>query len=156
MKKLIYLTLAILFTSLNADEIYFSPSQDCKTQLIKRINNSKQEINFAIYSFTDLDILNALKEAKSRNVKINCVFDYTQSKGTYSLTKELESNFNCKSKKGKGRGVMHHKIAVFDKEEIMSGSFNWTKNATENNYENCIFIKDKEVVEKSLKHLSSL
>jgi phosphatidylserine/phosphatidylglycerophosphate/cardiolipin synthase-like enzyme len=134
--------------NLSATEIYFSPSKECKIELIKRIDESKKSIHFAIYSFTDKDILESLLNAKSRNVDIQCVFDIVQSKGTYSLTKALESNFNCKPKKGKGRGVMHNKYAIFDNEEIILGSFNWTKNATENNYENCLFTKEKNVIDK--------
>ena len=43
---------------------------------------------------------------------------------------------------------MHHKFAIADGEKMMTGSFNWSKNAMLGNDENVLFIHDSNVVEK--------
>jgi phosphatidylserine/phosphatidylglycerophosphate/cardiolipin synthase-like enzyme len=35
---------------------------------------------------------------------------------------------------------MHNKYAVFDGRLVVNGSFNWTRNAEKNNYENALFL----------------
>jgi phosphatidylserine/phosphatidylglycerophosphate/cardiolipin synthase-like enzyme len=32
---------------------------------------------------------------------------------------------------------------VFDRNEILTGSYNWTRSASRNNSENCLFIRDE-------------
>lgn len=42
------------------------------------------------------------------------------------------------------KNYMHHKFCIIDNELFMSGSFNWTKNANDNNYEDLIVSHDKQ------------
>jgi Phosphatidylserine/phosphatidylglycerophosphate/cardiolipin synthases and related enzymes len=44
-------------------------------------------------------------------------------------------------------GFLHDKFFIFDRERIITGSFNPTKSA-KNNIELALFIKDKKVAEK--------
>lgn len=57
---------------------------------------------------------------------------------------------------GKGRGIMHNKIGIFDKKIVVTGSYNWTENAEKYNYENAVFLDDKESVEKYIKEFEGL
>ena len=41
--------------------------------------------------------------------------------------------------RGHNKGVMHHKFAVMDDQLLMTGSFNWSNNAQQNNFENMIY-----------------
>lgn len=41
--------------------------------------------------------------------------------------------FNIKHK------IEHNKFAIFDGVHMVSGSYNWTTNASKNNSENCVF-----------------
>ena len=126
---------------------YFSPNGGIRDKIIARINLTKKSINLAIYSFTSGDIANALESAKNRGVKISIIADKSQSTGKSSEINYLISKgFNVKILKGKGRGIMHNKFAVFDDKEVVTGSYNWTDNAEYNNYENAIFIMDSSII----------
>src|SRR5258706_3026782 len=46
----------------------------------------------------------------------------------------------------RGRGVMHHKFAVFDRKKVVTGSFNWTPGAEHANYESALLIDDAGTV----------
>jgi phosphatidylserine/phosphatidylglycerophosphate/cardiolipin synthase-like enzyme len=40
---------------------------------------------------------------------------------------------------------MHHKFAVIDNKVVLTGSFNWTRNAAEDNHENIISIDSADM-----------
>lgn len=44
---------------------------------------------------------------------------------------------------GFGGGIMHHKFAVVDEETVLTGSFNWTYAADNENDENLLVLSDK-------------
>ena len=41
---------------------------------------------------------------------------------------------------------MHHKFAIFDGEEMISGSYNWTRSAADSNYENVVVTDDVSLI----------
>jgi phosphatidylserine/phosphatidylglycerophosphate/cardiolipin synthase-like enzyme len=61
--------------------------------------------------------------------------------GSSALTGFFASNgFNVRLSKGyAGKGVMHNKFAIFDNALMLTGSFNWSGSAENNNLENIMF-----------------
>src|SRR5579864_787220 len=117
-------------------EIYFSPNGGIRDQIIKRINTSRSFIDLAMYSLTSGDIAEALASASRRGVKIRVIRDSIQSENKNDENAYLEQNgIQVGIRSGKGRGIMHDKFAVFDGKEIFTGSYNWTNNAENNNWE---------------------
>jgi cardiolipin hydrolase len=51
---------------------------------------------------------------------------------------------------------MHNKYAIIDESVIVTGSFNWTTQAINNNQENLIFYEDKELASQYLKEFNKL
>ena len=43
---------------------------------------------------------------------------------------------------------MHNKYAIIDESVIVTGSFNWTSQAINNNQENLLFYEDKDLAKK--------
>lgn len=128
-------------------EVYFSPEGHTQDRIIKAIDASNSSIDLAIYSFTALEIKSAFERAKQRGVKIRIIADRMQAKGSHSVVQTLlDEGFNIKITHGIGRGIMHNKFCIFDKRLLFTGSYNWTLNAEENNYENAIFISDPETI----------
>jgi phosphatidylserine/phosphatidylglycerophosphate/cardiolipin synthase-like enzyme len=41
---------------------------------------------------------------------------------------------------------MHHKFAIFDEEILLTGSYNWTRGASNNNQENLILSNDRRLL----------
>lgn len=58
-------------------------------------------------------------------------------------TKRLEIKFFYTTNKN---AYMHHKFCVIDNALCMMGSFNWTKNANENNFEDLTVVLDQDVI----------
>ena len=124
-------------------EVYFSPEEHTQDRIIKEIDASISTIDLAIYSFTAQEIKSAFERAKQRGVKIRIIADSMQAKGVHSVVQMLiDEGFDVKIARGKSRGIMHNKFAIFDKKLLFMGSYNWTKNAEHFNYENAIFISN--------------
>lgn len=123
----------------NAPEIraFFTPSNDCENNIIAAIN-SAQKMDIAVYSITNPDITDAIITAHNRGAKIRIVTDRTQAKVKGSLVEKLRSN-GIPVQINKKHKIEHNKFAVFDDIHVVSGSYNWTTNASKYNSENCVF-----------------
>jgi len=79
------------------------------------------------------------------------VFDLGQLTGPQSKHEDL-SNAGINVKKDKaaasGYAAMHNKFAVIDQRIVITGSYNWTTNATQNNDENLIIITSRDAAAK--------
>lgn len=127
-------------------EVYFSPREGVRDQIIKRINLSKSTIDVAMYSFTSGEIAQALVNASSRGVRVRVIRDASQSSDKNDENVYLRDNgVDVVIRSGRGRGIMHNKFAIFDGVKIFTGSYNWTENAEKYNWENALFIDDPKL-----------
>ncbi|MBI3885022.1 MAG: DUF1669 domain-containing protein [Opitutae bacterium] len=141
------LVLALTLATARAEDpqVYFSRSDPVARILVREIDAAHQSIHLLIYSLTDDDLMNALVRAAARGVDVKIVMDKTQADGNSSLFDALVGKLGEKRveiRSGKGRGVMHEKMAVYDGLTVTLGSFNWTDNARDNNWENLIVLRD--------------
>lgn len=139
-------------------DVCFSPEGGIKDRIIREINLSKNRIDLAIFDFTNQEIAEALKEAKKRNVAIRIIMDsFKAGKKDHSQHEYLIKNgIDVKLKSGKGSGLMHHKFCIFDNRLLMTGSYNFSKNAEYNSYENMVFIPNQSVIKQYKDHFQSI
>ncbi|WPX97800.1 phospholipase D-like domain-containing protein [Candidatus Fokinia crypta] len=135
--------------------VCFSPSNCCENNVIELTNKTLHSIDIAVYSLTNMRIYDALIDAKKRGVKIRIISDKLQSGGKFSLIPVLKSmGFNVRvNKKVK---IEHNKFSIFDKSIMLTGSYNWTKAATDGNSENCIVDKRKRIISRYTKRFEEL
>jgi len=144
-----YLFIPLLFVAriyaIQADvSVYFSPKGGCEQAIMQAINDAKKNILIAMYQFSDYDIITAVKEAKKRGVDIEIIVDGDAVQNFRELMEELISA-GIPVKFTFGKGIMHNKFAVIDTKIVITGSYNWTKNAREDNFENLLVIKSPEI-----------
>ena len=161
-KKVIIVCLSVMcaFMPLSAmEKIYLMPyeQQEALNELLRVIKQANKSIDIAIYSFTNREIAKALRDASSKGVKINIIYDMGQKSVNNSTIGYLEKFANIHTcllegnpaKNGKYKGIMHHKMIIIDGALVGFGSANWSKNAFENNYESLYFTDSKEIIQKS-------
>jgi phosphatidylserine/phosphatidylglycerophosphate/cardiolipin synthase-like enzyme len=154
----------IAFKGKNWTSFSFSPKGGTEELVIKAIGRCKKSIDIAMFSFFSEDIARAVVRAKKRGVAVRIVLDKGNArniirakgiKGTgvdRNAAKRLlrENGIDLKFSYGQdgpdGVGILHHKFALFDGEMLETGSFNYSENADNNNYENAIFSTDAEEV----------
>lgn len=127
---------------------FFTPGTGCENNIIAAINKA-QKIEIAVYSITNPAIVDSILAAHKRGAKIRVITDRTQSKGKGSLVGKLREAGIPVVTNIKHR-IEHNKFAVFDGKHIVTGSYNWTTNASKYNSENCLFFDqpDKEYSER--------
>ncbi|MDP1580799.1 MAG: phospholipase D-like domain-containing protein [Candidatus Didemnitutus sp.] len=139
----------LLVTAWAADpQIYFSRKDPVSQVLVREISAARKTIYVMMYSFTDAELADALVSASNRGVDVRIVFDRTQSSEKNSITTGLVEKLGSKKvvfRSGKGRGVMHQKMAIYDGLTVTLGSYNWTNNAKNNNWENLIVLRDAKI-----------
>ena len=119
---------------------YFCPHEDCEGTIVKLIEDSEKSVEFAVYSFTNEKIIQAVKEAQTRGVKIKGV---VEKQGVTKGSIIYENIQNVKEDEFNRR--VHTKIFVIDDEISVSGAMNPTYKGAHVNDENIIIIRNNEV-----------
>lgn len=119
--------------------VFFSPGLDCENNIIQNINDSNETIDAAVYAITNDEIVAALKNAHDRGVKIRILTDKTQATNKKSLVREIR-DYGINIRVHTKHRIEHNKFAIYDGARLSTGSYNWTRNASANNSENCIFL----------------
>jgi len=127
----------------------FSPNGGVRNRLVAEINKAQSTIDIAIYSFTAGAIRDALIAAKNRGVAIRIVADASSANEQGSEIATLEGlGFNLKRSAGVSGGIMHNAYMIIDGKVLFTGSYNWSANAEDNNFENALFIQASTVIQK--------
>ena len=130
-------------------EVYFSPGGGIRDRLLRAINHTKATIDLAIFDFTSGELAGALLVAKDRGVAIRVVADERQAQGKHSeIPLLLQKGIKVRLLRDQGRGIMHHKFAIFDGRLLVTGSYNWTDSAERSNYENTLVLDDPVVIHR--------
>ncbi len=138
-----------IYKKFNNIEVYFiNPLEykhpNNKTEIISRIvreiNSASDTIDIALYGFNfQNEIFNALKNARSRGVKIRVILDYSKKMSEiYPQTMEFGKEFNAKF--DKTETIMHNKFFIFDNKKVLTGSANISSSGTGGYNSNIVFI----------------
>ncbi len=149
MKHLYFIVILCLAFALNPRaEVYFTPSLECENHIVSSIQESQKTIDVAVYAINNDAIVDALKRAYLRGIKIRILTDRLQAGQKSSKVSELEKA-GIPLLRHKKFKVQHDKFAIFDGKTGVTGSYNWTNSASRKNAENCFFFSDEHVAEYS-------
>lgn len=118
-----YLTYAALHPSLPSLKnplVFYSNQhrQDFRLTLLRAIETARTSIHIAIYSITDLKIIEKLHQKALQGISVTVLID--PKAGSLPLPAPIQ----CRAEKG--RGLMHRKIVVIDSSLVFLGSANLT------------------------------
>ena len=142
-------------------EIYFSPIDAPTQHLLKVIDKSKNELNFLIFAYSSASICEAMENADDRGISIRGIFDNSFSSPSvtrrwntvpYNILKEKKIPVIYDDENAK----VHHKMIVLDKKNVITGSFNFSKNAELRNNENMLVIHSDTLGQAYNQHFETL
>lgn len=128
-------------------EVAFSPNGGGANLIIKAISETKKTIKVQAYSFTNADIARALLDASKRGVNVRVVMDKSQETEKYTSATFL-ANSGVPVRIDDDFAIAHSKIMILDDENVITGSFNFTKAAEERNAENVLVIRGNKELAK--------
>ena len=139
-------------TNINA---YFAPENNIENIILGRIKWAKKSIRFMAFSFTSAPIAEAMIKKFKEGVAVSGVFEKRGS-GT------KESQFIKMKVEGLpvrvdgNKYAMHHKVIIIDDYRLITGSYNFSKNASRNNDENCIMIDNTAITALYIKEFENI
>lgn len=119
---------------------HFSPKGGCTDAIVRELKQARREILLQAYSFTSPAVAAALAEARNRGVAVHVVLDRANEKETVSELGDLEQH-GIDVLIDAQHAIAHNKIIVVDRRTLLTGSFNFTRQAEHENAENLLIIK---------------
>ena len=157
MRNIIFALLLAVSVHAADIQVLFSPKGGCTEAVVENLNKATNTVLVQAYSFTSAPIAKALVNAEKRGVKVVVILDKSQRTERYTeadflLHAGVPTYIDAK------HAIAHNKVMVIDSHTILTGSFNFTKAAEENNAENLLVIGDatlaKKYTENWQKHLA--
>ena len=128
-------------------EVYFSPGDQCTEAIVREIGKARQSVHVQAYSFTSSAIARALTDAEERGAKVVAILDASNRTKHYSAADFL-AHEGVETYIDSQHAIAHNKIIIIDGQTILTGSFNFTKAAEDNNAENLLVIHDAHIAAK--------
>lgn len=126
-------------------EALFEPRQDCAARLRSLIADSAANIDVCVFTFTDNTLAAAILAAQDRGLSVRLITDDEKSLDPGSDVFRLR-DAGIEVRFDGSVDHMHHKFAVFDRRTVVTGSYNWTRSAAENNHENLLITDQTHLV----------
>jgi phosphatidylserine/phosphatidylglycerophosphate/cardiolipin synthase-like enzyme len=121
-------------------QVAFSPQGGITDMIVQELNSAKKSIEVQAYSFTSAEIAKALVDAHQRGVNVRVILDKSQSTEKYTSATYL-ANAGVLVHIDRAFAIAHSKIMIVDRIDVITGSFNFTKAAENNNGENCLILR---------------
>ena len=124
---------------------YFSPGATCAEVIIRKLKGAKRTIAICVFTISDNRITEAIVAAHQRGIDVRVITDNDKTEDRGSDIDEL-ARLGVAVKVDTSPNHMHHKFAVFDRLELINGSFNWTRSASNYNQENIVVSNDLKLI----------
>ncbi len=127
-------------------ESHFAPGDDCPQRIMQLIHSARTDLDICVFTITDDRIADAIIQAHGRGVALRIITDNEKAFDLGSdVTRLQDAGIHVKVDQTPFH--MHHKFALFDKQLLLTGSYNWTRGAARDNLENFIVTSERRLVE---------
>ena len=127
--------------------VCFTPPSGCGSLIAQQISQAKESIFVQAYGLTSDMIINQLKTAHERGVKVKILLDG----GNLSDNQDVGINVYY----DKMPGIAHNKVMIIDRKKLITGSFNFTSAADKKNAENVLLIEDTYIAKLYIENWKS-
>jgi phosphatidylserine/phosphatidylglycerophosphate/cardiolipin synthase-like enzyme len=128
-------------------EIHFSPDGGCTEAIVKELAAAKTSVLVQAYWFTSAPIAKALVAAHQRGVRVEVILDKSRTDKDHTQADFLADK-GVPTLIDDKHVTAHNKIILVDGQVALTGSFNFTGQAENQNAENLLVIRDKDVADR--------
>jgi phosphatidylserine/phosphatidylglycerophosphate/cardiolipin synthase-like enzyme len=126
-------------------EAHFSPGEGCVRRIRGLLDGCRRTADLCVFTITDDRIAESVLAAHRRGVVVRIVSDNEKAYDTGSDVIAL-ARAGMATRIDDSPYHMHHKFAIFDGDTMLTGSYNWTRGAAQNNEENLIITNDRRLL----------
>ncbi len=119
--------------------ILFAAEDEVAEALTHLIENAEESIRFMAFSFTHDDMGAAILNQANNGIDVAGIFELRGSETVFSKLTSLFCG-NVPVRQDGNPNTFHHKVLIIDESIVATGSFNFSKNADDNNDENVLII----------------
>ena len=125
-------------------EVYFSPEDNVEDIICKKITEADDSIRFMAFSFTSSEISEAMIKKFKAGIDVKGIFEKRGAFTKHSefIKMKLEG---LPVQVDRNRYNMHHKVIIIDNSCVITGSYNFSKNASLRNDENILIIHNHDI-----------
>ncbi len=130
---------------MEAIEILFTRLCPVADVLVEMIRGASESVDAALYRFSNPKLAQALAQAAERGIRVRLVLDrskYRDTPLTQEILKTSRLPFRTSGGRRHGKSKLHHKFALFDGASVATGSYNWTLDSENRNFENLAILRD--------------
>ncbi len=128
-------------------EAYFSPHDKVALRIAHALDATKESADLAVFTITDDRISKPLLMAHERGVKLRILSDNDKA-NDFGSDIERFARAGIPVRIDRTPVHMHHKFAIFDGRLLLTGSYNWTRSANDENAENIVLTYDATLVKR--------
>ena len=103
----------------------------------------------ALYRITNPRLARALGQVRDRGLRVRLLVDRNKYQVT-AVTRQLLAENSLPFQAIYGRKMkgskLHHKFAVLDRQIVLTGSYNWTVESEEQNFDHMLILRDPDLV----------
>jgi phosphatidylserine/phosphatidylglycerophosphate/cardiolipin synthase-like enzyme len=136
-------------------EVLFSPDMRTGDHIVALLQNAEESIHVMAFNLTLDAIADTILRRADEGIEVQGLFDADQSQNQGSdVTRFGESGIDVMLD-GNPR-KMHHKVIIIDESIVITGSYNFSRNAEEKNDENVLIIYSPRLAREYLIEFSRL
>ena len=137
-------------------EALFSPEDPVRQRLLDLLKGAKRSIRFLAFSFTD-DEMGQIMRAKARDgILVQGVFETTGSGTRHSEYGGLKQAGLAVRRDSNTKVILHHKVLLIDEAIVVTGSYNFSRNADKSNDENVLILHSPAIAADYLQEFELL
>lgn len=134
---------------------YFSHQDDIRSYVIQMILKSTQKLDICLFTISENQIADAIIKQKQNGIQVRIITDDDKIMDKGSDIFRFK-NKGIPVKIDSSQSLMHHKFALIDGREVITGSYNWTRSASEVNNENVVITDNFRIVSEFEKEFRRL
>ncbi len=127
-------------------EAHFSPGVECVHRIVMLLQACHISADLCVFTITDDRIASAIDDARRHGVAVRIITDNDKAYDQGSDVQRL-AQLGIPVRVDNSPYHMHHKFAVFDGAILLTGSYNWTRGAANNNEENLVISNDRRLLQ---------
>ena len=125
---------------------FISENAEIHKTIKTTLETSNSSIKVATAWFTDGELFNILLDKARQGISVEVLISDKKENQKLDFNKLKEAGASVIVHPSSSYGMMHQKYCISDDKIAIQGSYNWTKNAKENNEESVIVLKDQEII----------
>jgi phosphatidylserine/phosphatidylglycerophosphate/cardiolipin synthase-like enzyme len=131
------------------NQTFFTSQGPVASTIERLLLEARISVDAALYRITNPHLARALGQAQSRGLRVRLLVDrnkYQETAATRELLLENSLPFQAIYGRREKGSKLHHKFAVLDHQIVLAGSYNWTIESEEKNFDHLMVLRDPKIV----------